>query len=259
MTRTPLLAGNWKMNLNHLEAIRLVQELDLDLQDHNFDYKDADVVVVPPFTDIRSVQTVVESDSMKIQYGAQDISVHDNGAYTGEVSASMLTALGCRWVIVGHSERREYHCESDALVNEKAKVTLAAGMTPIICCGEGLDVRQAGEHVSHVVAQIKGAFDGISEADAVKCVVAYEPIWAIGTGEVATPEDAQEVCEAIRKTLAELYSQEAADAIRVLYGGSVKSSNVKDIMSKPDVDGALVGGAALKADEFSRIVRQEQA
>lgn len=259
MSRKPLLAGNWKMNLNHLEAIRLVQELALDLEDHNFDYSDADVVVIPPFTDIRSVQTIVESDNLKIQYGAQDISTHDNGAYTGEVSASMLKALGCTLIVVGHSERREYHNESDALVNEKAKVALANEMTPIICCGEGLDVRQAGEHVNHVVAQIKGAFDGISEDEAAKCVVAYEPIWAIGTGEVATPDDAQEVCGAIRKVLTDLYSQETADGMRILYGGSVKSSNVKDIMSKPDVDGALVGGASLKAAEFSRIVRQDQA
>ncbi|MDO5747534.1 MAG: triose-phosphate isomerase [Actinomycetaceae bacterium] len=257
MSRTPLLAGNWKMNMDHLQAIKLVQELGLDLEDHKFNYADADVVVLPPFTDLRSVQTVVESDKMKIAYGAQDISVHDNGAYTGEVSASMLVKLGCTYVVVGHSERREYHCESDAVVNEKTKVTLAAGMTPIVCCGEGLEIRQAGTHVDHVLKQINGAFDGISAEDALKCVVAYEPIWAIGTGEVATPDDAQEVCGAIREKLAELYGQEVADKMRVLYGGSVKSSNVKEILSRPDIDGALVGGASLKADEFSRIVRQD--
>ncbi|MBD3688721.1 triose-phosphate isomerase [Nanchangia anserum] len=259
MARTPLMAGNWKMNLDYLEGIHLVQQLDLDLRDHNFDWSSADVVVIPPFTSIRSVQTVVEGDEMKIAYGAQDVSVHDNGAYTGEVSAPMLKKLGCSYIVVGHSERREYHNESDELVGKKAQVALAAGMTPIICCGEGLDVRKAGEHVAHVVAQIKGAFAGISAEDAVKTVVAYEPIWAIGTGEVATPEDAQEVCEAIRATLAELYSAEAADQIRVLYGGSVKSSNVADIMAKPDVDGALVGGASLKAEEFSKIARFAQA
>lgn len=255
MARKPMMAGNWKMNLNHLEAISLVQELDISLQDHRFDYDRADVVVVPPFTDIRSVQTVVDGDELDIQYGAQDVSVHDNGAYTGEISAAMLTKLGCKYVICGHSERREYHSESDVLVGEKARVTLAAGMVPIICCGEGLEIRKAGQHVEHVLAQITADFDGISAGDAAKCVVAYEPIWAIGTGEVATPEDAQEVCGAIRSRLAELYGEQVADDIRVLYGGSVKSSNVKDIMAQPDVDGALVGGASLKAEEFSKIVR----
>ncbi|MDY2941588.1 MAG: triose-phosphate isomerase [Varibaculum sp.] len=255
MARKPMMAGNWKMNLNHLEAISLVQELDISLQDHRFDYDRADVVVVPPFTDIRSVQTVVDGDELDIQYGAQDVSVHDNGAYTGEISAAMLTKLGCKYVICGHSERREYHSESDALVGEKARVTLAAGMIPIICCGEGLEIRKAGQHVEHVLGQITADFDGISAEDAAKCVVAYEPIWAIGTGEVATPEDAQQVCGAIRSRLAELYSEQVADDIRVLYGGSVKSSNVQDIMAQPDVDGALVGGASLKAEEFSKIVR----
>ena len=237
MTRTPLLAGNWKMNMNHLEASRLVQELALDLQD---------VVVSPPFTDIRSVQTVVESDNLKITYGAQDVSVHESGAYTGEIAASMLTKLGCSWVVVGHSERREYHNESDELVGQKAEVALEAGMTPIICCGEGLDVRKAGQHVAHVVKQIEGAYKGISADDAVNTV---------GTGETATPEDAEEVCGAIREKLAELYSADVAESIRILYGGSVKSANVAEIMAKPNVDGALVGGASLKAEEFSKIAR----
>lgn len=255
MTRTPLLAGNWKMNLDYLKAIKLVQELSLDLDDHQFDYANADVVVIPPFVDIRSVQTVIDSDNMKITYGAQDVSLHEDGAYTGEVSASMLKALGCSYIVVGHSERRQYHGESDEVVNEKAKVALKANITPIICCGEGLDVRQAQQHVEHVLAQISADFNGISAEDATRCVVAYEPIWAIGTGEVATPQDAQEVCGAIRTKLAELYTQEVADKIRVLYGGSVKSSNVAEIMAQSDIDGALVGGASLKADEFSRLVR----
>ena len=253
MARTPLMAGNWKMNLNHLEAINLVEGLSAQLRDVDFDYSKVEVVVIPPFTDIRSVQTVVESEDMKIGYGAQDVSVHESGAYTGEVSASMLTKLGCKYVVVGHSERREYHNESDQLVGEKARVTLAAGMTPIICCGEGLEVRKAGKHVDHVLSQIRGALEGIEAADVVKSVIAYEPIWAIGTGEVATPEDAQEVCGAIREEVAKLYDQATADAVRVLYGGSVKSGNVKDIMTKPDVDGALVGGASLKAEEFAKI------
>lgn len=259
MSPKPLLAGNWKMNMDHLQAIKLVQELGLDLQDNHFDTSKADVVVIPPFTDIRSVQTLIESDKLPIAYGAQDISTHDNGAYTGEVSAAMLKKLGCTYVVVGHSERREYHHESDELVNEKARVVLANGMTPIICCGEGLDIRQAGRHVEHVLHQIEGAFNQMSADDACRCVVAYEPIWAIGTGEVATPQDAEEVCGAIRTKLATLYSQKIADDIRILYGGSVKSSNVKDIMSQPNINGALVGGASLKADEFSLIVRYDAA
>lgn len=253
MARTPLLAGNWKMNLDHLEAIHLVQGLAIALDDAGFDYSRADVVVIPPFTDIRSVQTVVEGDNLKIQYGAQDISTHASGAFTGEVSAEMLTKLGVTFVIVGHSERRQYHGETDALVGEKASVALAAGITPIICCGEGLDVRKAGQQVPHVLAQIDGALAGFTPEQASKIVIAYEPIWAIGTGEVATPADAQEVCGAIRSRLAERFSPEIAGGVRVLYGGSVKSSNIRDIMAEPDVDGGLVGGASLKAEEFAKI------
>ncbi len=255
MARTPLMAGNWKMNMDHLEAIHLVQGLHQELTDANFDYSKTEVAVIVPFTDIRSVQTVVEGDDMKIKYGAQDVSTHESGAYTGEISATMLTKLGCDFVVVGHSERREYHNESDAQVGEKARVALKAGMVPIICCGEGLDVRKAGEQVSHVLAQIDGALDGMSADDVKKSVIAYEPIWAIGTGEVATPEDAQEVCGAIRGRLAELYDDETAATTRILYGGSVKSSNVAAIMEQEDVDGALVGGASLKADEFAKIAR----
>lgn len=254
MTRTPLLAGNWKMNKDHLEAIKLVQELALDLQDNGFDYHN-DVVVIPPFTDIRSVQNLVESDNLKITYGAQDVSTHDSGAYTGEISAQMLSKLGCSWVVVGHSERREYHGETDALVGEKAQVALKAGLTPIICCGESLEVRKAGEHVEFVLGQISGCFAGIDADQAVQTVIAYEPVWAIGTGETATAEDAEEVCGAIRGKLAELYGADVADQIRILYGGSVKSSNVAEIMAKENVDGALVGGAALNAEEFSKIAR----
>ncbi|MDO5727215.1 MAG: triose-phosphate isomerase [Bowdeniella nasicola] len=255
MTRTPLMAGNWKMNLDHFEAVQLIQKLDWTLKDAKHDYDAVEVVVIPPFTDIRSAQTVIEGDKMGIRFGAQDVSAHESGAYTGEVSAAMLQRLGCTYVVVGHSERRQYHGEDDKLVGAKAAAVLAQEMTPIICVGEGLDVRQAGEHVSYTVKQIQGAYAELSAEQAANTVVAYEPVWAIGTGEVATPEDAQEVCAAIRAALAERYDQQLADSIRILYGGSVKSSNVASIMAKDDVDGALVGGASLKAEEFAAIAR----
>ncbi|SEE14122.1 triose-phosphate isomerase [Ruania alba] len=256
-TRTPLMAGNWKMNLDHHEATHLVQKLAWTLKDAKHDFSSVEVVVCPPFTDLRSVQTLVDADKLEIGYGSQDISTEAKGAYTGEISAAMLTKLGVSYAVVGHSERRENHDESDALVGAKAKAALGGGIVPIICVGEGLDVRQAGEQVPHTLAQVDGAFDGISAEDAAKTVIAYEPVWAIGTGEVATPEDAQEVCAAIRGRLAELYSTEVADAVRVLYGGSVKSGNVATIMAQADVDGALVGGASLDAEEFAAIVRYQ--
>ncbi|WP_150243463.1 triose-phosphate isomerase [Nocardiopsis quinghaiensis] len=251
--RLPLIAGNWKMNNNHLEAIALVQKLAFALNDK--DYDNAEVVVLPPFTDLRSVQTLVDGDKLRIGYGAQDVSAHDKGAYTGEVSGAMLAKLDCSYVLVGHSERREYHREDDALANAKVKAAFKNDIVPILCVGEGLEVRQAGQQVEHVLAQLDGALDEVPAGQAERIVVAYEPVWAIGTGEVATPEDAQEVCSAIRKRLAELYSPEVAGAVRVLYGGSVKGDNAPGIMAKDDVDGALVGGACLKADEFARIIR----
>ena len=253
--RTPLMAGNWKMNLDHHEAIALVQKLAWTLKDAKHDYGSVEVVVVPPFTDIRSVQTLVDGDKLDIRYGAQDLSAHESGAYTGEISAAMLAKLGVSYAVVGHSERRQYHSEDDALVGAKAKAALGASITPIICVGEGLDVRKAGEHVPFTLAQVDGAYDGISAEQAAKTVIAYEPVWAIGTGEVATPEDAQEVCGAIRTRLAELYSGDLADGVRVLYGGSVKSGNVAAIMEQPDVDGALVGGASIDPAEFAAICR----
>ncbi|WP_159622553.1 triose-phosphate isomerase [Ruania rhizosphaerae] len=255
--RTPLMAGNWKMNLDHHEATHLVQKLAWTLKDAKHDFAGVEVVVCPPFTDLRSVQTLVDADKLEIGYASQDISAHEKGAYTGEVSATMLSKLGVSYAVVGHSERREHHAEDDALVGAKAKAALAGGIVPIICVGEGLDVRQAGEQVSYTLAQVDGALAGISAEDAAKVVIAYEPVWAIGTGEVATPEDAQEVCAAIRARLAELYSGDVADAVRVLYGGSVKSSNVASIMAQADVDGALVGGASLQAEEFAAIVRYQ--
>lgn len=251
--RTPLMAGNWKMNLNHLEAIAHVQKLAFALSDK--DYDAVEVAVLPPFTDLRSVQTLVDGDKLKIKYGAQDISAHDSGAYTGEISGPMLAKLKCAYVAVGHSERRQYHHETDELCNAKVKAAFKYGITPILCVGEGLDVRKAGEQVPYTLAQVEGGLQDVPAEQAETIVIAYEPVWAIGTGEVATPEDAQEVCGAIRGRLAELYSQELADKVRIQYGGSVKGGNVAAIMAQPDVDGALVGGAALDTDEFVKIVR----
>lgn len=254
-TRIPLMAGNWKMNLDHLQATHLVQKLDWTLKDAKHDYSSVEVAVLPPFTDLRTVQTLVEGDKLKLRYGAQDLSAHDDGAYTGEISGAFLAKLGCSYVAVGHSERREYHQESDQLINAKVQAAFRHGIVPILCCGEGLDVRKEGKQVEHVLAQIESDLAGVPQDQVANIVIAYEPIWAIGTGEVATPQDAQEVCGAIREKLAELYDQATADGIRILYGGSVKSSNIAEIMDKPDVDGALVGGASLKPEEFAAIAR----
>jgi len=253
MSRKPLMAGNWKMHLNHLEAIALVQKIAFLLKDD--DYVAVDVAVLPPFTDIRSVQTLVEGDKLHIQYGAQDVSRHAAGAYTGEVAGHMLAKLGCTYATVGHSERRTYHAETDEIVNAKAKAALDNGLVPIVCVGEHLEVRQAGEHVPHVTSQLVGSLAGLSDEQMVGTVIAYEPVWAIGTGEVASPEDAQEVCAVIRAWLGEQYGAGVAEQVRILYGGSVKSTNIAGIMVKPDVDGALIGGASLDADEFATIVR----
>jgi triosephosphate isomerase len=254
-SRTPLMAGNWKMNLTHPEAVALVQKLAWILADKKHDYTKTEVVVVPPYTDLRSVQTVVDGDHLSVRYAAQDVSAHDSGAYTGEISATMLAKLGCSYVVVGHSERRQYHAESDETVNAKARQALGAGMTPIVCVGEGLDVRKAGEQVPYTVAQVDGSLAGCTPQEIASLVVAYEPVWAIGTGEVATPDDAQEVCAAIRARLRDTAGDEAADGCRVLYGGSVKAANIAGIMAQPDVDGALVGGASLQAEEFGGICR----
>jgi triosephosphate isomerase (TIM) len=254
-TRIPLMAGNWKMNVTHSEAVALVQKLAWILADKKHDYARTEVAVVPPYTDLRSVQTLVDGDRLSIRYGAQDVSVHDSGAYTGEISATMLAKLGCSYVVVGHSERREHHGETDETVNAKARQAIGAGMTPIVCLGEGLEVRQADGHVDHCLAQVDGSLAGLTPEQIAELVVAYEPVWAIGTGEVATPDDAQEVCSAIRGRLRETAGEDAADACRILYGGSVKAANVAGIMAEADIDGALVGGASLHADEFGGICR----
>ena len=253
MSRMPLMARNWKMNVNHLEAIALVQKLAYMLNDE--DYAALDVAVCTPFTDLRSVQTLIEGDKYSIKYGAQDLSQHDKGAYTGDISGVMLAKLGCTFVIVGHSERRQYHAETDEIVNAKTVAALRNEITPIVCVGEGLDIRKAGEHVPYTLAQVDGALAGLSAEQVAGLVIAYEPVWAIGTGEVATPEDAQEVCAAIRQRVAELYDEATAEAVRVLYGGSMKSDNVAAIMAQPDVDGGLVGGASLDPDEFVAVCR----
>jgi triosephosphate isomerase len=250
--RRPLMAGNWKMNGNHLEAIGLTQKLAFSLTEQQL--SDVEVVVLPPFIGLRSVQTLVDGDKLLLGYGAQDLSPHVSGAYTGDISGAMLAKLGCSYVVVGHSERRQYHNEDDALVNSKVKAALANALTPILCIGEGLPVREAGTHVEYTLAQLDGGLDGLKSDDVEKIVIAYEPVWAIGTGRTATPENAQEVIGAIRSRLAETHGN-TADRVRILYGGSVKGSNVAGIMAQPDIDGALVGGASLDAVDFAKICR----
>lgn len=251
MARTPLIAGNWKMNLDHHQAIATVQKLDFALPKEY--YEKVDVAVTVPFTDLRSVQTLVDGDKLKVTYGAQDVSRHESGAYTGEVSAQMLAKLGCTWVVVGHSERRAYHNESDELVAAKAAAALRHGMSPIVCVGEPLEIREAGTHVDYVVEQTRASLAGLSAEDLSNTVIAYEPVWAIGTGKVASAADAQEVCAAIRGLVRELAGDEVADGIRILYGGSVKTDSVAEIVGQPDVDGGLVGGASLDGEEFAKL------
>jgi triosephosphate isomerase (TIM) len=251
MSRKPLIAGNWKMNLNHFEAIALVQKIAFSLPDKYFDK--VDVTVLPPFTDLRSVQTLVDGDKLRLTYGAQDLSQHNSGAYTGDISGAFLAKLGCSYVVVGHSERRTYHNEDDALVAAKAAVALKHELTPIVCIGEHLEVREAGEHVRYCQEQLRGSLAGLSAAQIGDVVIAYEPVWAIGTGRVASAANAQEVCAAIRKELGGLASPSAADAVRVLYGGSVNVKNIGDIVAQDDVDGALVGGASLDGEQFATL------
>ncbi|HJV14435.1 MAG TPA: triose-phosphate isomerase [Propionibacteriaceae bacterium] len=255
MARKPLIAGNWKMNLNHVEAVGLVQKLAWTLEDKKHDPEKSEVVVLPPFTDLRTIQTLVDGDRLEIGYGAQDVSPFDNGAYTGDISADMLAKLGCRYVVVGHSERRNFHAEDDNLVNAKAVKAVSRGMVPIICVGEGLEVREQSRHVPVTLQQVEGAVAAFTAEQVADLVIAYEPVWAIGTGRVATPEDAQEVCSAIRGWIAEQHGGDTAEQIRILYGGSVSASSVAPLMAQPDIDGCLVGGASLKVDEFAAIAR----
>jgi triosephosphate isomerase len=249
--RTPLIAGNWKMNLGHLEAIALVQKLAFLLPEKYFSR--VEVAVLPPFTALRSVQTLVDGERLLINYGAQDLSPQDAGPYTGDVSGVMLAKLGCRYVVVGHSERREHHGEDDPLINAKVKAALKHGLTPILCVGEGIEIREAGGHVEHCTTQLDADLARFKTDQAREVVLAYEPVWAIGTGRVATPANAQEVCAALRARLGKLFGDETASTVRILYGGSVKANNIADLVRQGDIDGALVGGASLDADEFAKL------
>ncbi|WP_156759424.1 triose-phosphate isomerase [Microbacterium karelineae] len=253
MTRTPLIAGNWKMNLDHLQAVALVQKLHWSLKDASHDFDDVDVTLFPPFTDLRSVQTLLDADKIPFGLGAQDLSAHDSGAYTGEVSGGFLSKLNCGSVIIGHSERREYHAETDEVVAAKVTAALKHGLVPVICAGETSEDLEKFGASAVPVSQLEIALEGVAKG--AEIVVAYEPVWAIGSGQAATPEQAQEVCQKLRDVIRAKLGDEAGDATRVLYGGSVKSSNIASFMREPDIDGALVGGGSLKVDEFSSIIR----
>ena len=253
MARKSFMCGNWKMNATHLDAIQMVQKLSYRLE--LSDYERVDVVVAPPFTALRSVQTVIEADHLAIELAAQNVHWEESGAYTGEVAPGMLAKLGVGHVIVGHSERRQYFDETDEDVNRKVKAVLAAGMTPIMCLGESLEQREAGETETLVASQLRGGLAGLSPEEAVKVTVAYEPIWAIGTGRTAEPDDAGAVCEYLRSTFGEAFGAAMAEEVRILYGGSVNPGNVAALMAKTHIDGGLVGGASLDPDQFASIVR----
>ena len=253
MARKPIIAGNWKMNLNHLEAIGLVQKLHYNLRSQ--DYDAVDVVVCPPFTSLRSVQTLIDGDRIPMLLGAQNCHWEDRGAYTGEIAPPMLARLKCSYVIAGHSERRQYFGETDEIVNRKAKAIIANEMVPIVCVGETLDQREAGTTEEVVQTQLRGSLAGIPGDTIAALVIAYEPVWAIGTGRTASPSDASTAIGWIRRTVGEIAGQPAADAVRIQYGGSVNAGNIAAIMAENGIDGALVGGASLDAEEFALIVR----
>ncbi len=251
--RKPIIAGNWKMHHDHFVAIQVVQKLSYRLEEDDFEA--CDVVLCVPFTDLRTLQTIIDADRLQIRLGAQNCYWEDQGAFTGEVSPPMLAKLNVQYVIVGHSERRQLFGETDEAVNRKVKAVMKHGMTPIVCVGETLEEREAGATAARVTAQTTGAFAGVKAADAASCIVAYEPIWAIGTGHNATPQDANDTIGVIRAALRDLYGDETAATIRMQYGGSVKSGNAKELMAMPEIDGALVGGSSLEPDEFARVVR----
>ena len=255
-SRTPLIAGNWKMNLDHLQAVAFVQKLHWTLKDAKHEDGSVEVAVFPPFTDLRTVQTLLDADKIPFALGAQDVSTHDSGAYTGEVSGAFLAKLDAKYVIIGHSERRQYHAETDEVVASKVKAAIKHGLVPVICVGETLGQREESGPTAVSVAQLEVALAGVpADAD---IVVAYEPVWAIGTGQVASPEQAQDVCAKLREVVSEKLGADAAARTRVLYGGSVKAANIASFMREPDVDGALVGGASLVVDEFAAIIRYQK-
>ncbi len=254
--RTPLIAGNWKMNLDHLQAIAFVQKLSWSLKDAGHDFSAVEVAVFPPFTDLRSVQTLVSADKLPLAFGAQDLSAHDSGAYTGEVSGAFLTQLECGYVIVGHSERRTLHGETDEQVADKVDAALRHNLVPIICVGETAEDLEIHGPSAIPVAQLRGALAHVSTAADI--VVAYEPVWAIGSGQAATPEQAENVAAQLRAVLVGILGADVAEQTRILYGGSVKAANIASFMREPNVDGALVGGASLDLTEFASIVRYQK-
>ena len=251
--RKPIIAGNWKMHHDHLVAIQVVQKLTYRLEAE--DYEECDVVVCPPFTDLRTLQTLIQADKLKVRLGAQNCHWENQGAYTGEVAPLMLAKLAIEFVIVGHSERRSLFGETDEMVSRNLRAVLAQGMTPIVCVGETLDEREAGETEARVSSQTRAAFAGVKAVDAATCVIAYEPIWAIGTGRNATPDDANQTIGIVRDTVRTLYDDLTAGSVRIQYGGSVKAGSAAALMAMPEIDGALVGGASLDPDEFARIVQ----
>ena len=252
-SRRPLMSGNWKMNMNHYEAIHLVQKLSYLLTKE--DFEKVDVTVHPPFTDIRSIQTVLESDKLAMMLGAQNCHTEEKGAFTGEVSPAFLGKLGVKYVICGHSERRQYFGETDEIVAAKVAAVIKFQMIPIVCVGESKEERESGQTLERVESQIRGSLKGRKADEFATLVIAYEPIWAIGTGLTATAQDAQDVCHHIRSVVRTEWGNEAAEKVRIQYGGSVKAGNVSELMAQPDIDGALVGGASIDPDEFARIVQ----
>lgn len=255
LNRIPLVAGNWKMNFDHREATYFVQKLAWLLRDTKFDHKRCEVALFPSFTSIRSVQVLVEADHLRIRYGAQSVSVTSQGAFTGDVSADMLAHLGCSYVIVGHSERRKYHPEDDANIVDQVRAVLAAGMQPILCVGESFEERRQGIELDFAVGQVNDVTRDLSDEEASKLIVAYEPVWAIGTGMVATPQSAQDAARAIRDHMQARFGAATAQSVRILYGGSVTSRNAVQLITQPDVDGFLIGGASLDPEELALIAR----
>ncbi|MDD3777271.1 MAG: triose-phosphate isomerase [Actinomycetota bacterium] len=248
--RVPFIAGNWKMNMTHMEAIKFFNDLEFKFENKH----GADIAVCPPFTALRSAQTLLEANKLKVSLGAQNMFYEESGAYTGEISPAMLKAMGINYVILGHSERRQYFKETDQDINKKIKAAFNHGLKPILCIGETLEIREEGREQSFVLNQLVQCLEDIKLKQLLLLTVAYEPIWAIGTGKTATVQDANSMCRDIREKLSSIYGQTAADTVRIQYGGSVKPDNISELMAAADIDGALVGGASLKVDDFLSII-----